>query len=383
VDAAAADLQKEEDVKALQQDRLHREEVDRQDLLGVLADELAPGALAAAWGRQESVLAQDVAYGAVRAAAAHLQEFALDASVPPPRVLAGKMHDQLLALGALPGSTAWWSPSVQRPLPMDQLPVPAQQRLGADQEGPPGRARKHAAEGAQEQAVGRPEARPMDLAFEDAELVAEGKNLDLECGFGLSAENKEIEQRADDGVKQAQDHGRGSWRLGRSECWRCRCRGDHRGRSTFLNSTRRALKISRWSSTSRRQVPTNLSAIEFARGAWYGSLKTSTPSERKTWSKPALNLESRSRSRNLALSACRSAKRRVRVRQLVRRRGADLRGPAGKPPPRRQDDDAAPESPERAIDEGDPSPGARRRLLPPTGSPARRSPPGSSSRRGR
>jgi hypothetical protein len=78
----------------------------------------------------------------------------------------------------------------------------------------------------------------MDLAFEDAELVAEGKNLDLECGFGLSAEDKEIEQRADDGVKQAQDHGRGSWRLGRSECWRCRCRGDHRGRSTFLNSTR-------------------------------------------------------------------------------------------------------------------------------------------------
>ena len=36
----------------------------------MLADELAPRALAAAWGRQESVLAQDVAHGAVRAAAA-------------------------------------------------------------------------------------------------------------------------------------------------------------------------------------------------------------------------------------------------------------------------------------------------------------------------
>jgi hypothetical protein len=53
----------------------------------------------------------------------------------------------------------------------------------------------------------------MDLAFEDAELVAEGENLDLECGFGLSAEDKEIEQRADDGVKQAQGHGgdHGDW----------------------------------------------------------------------------------------------------------------------------------------------------------------------------
>ena len=40
-----------------------------------------------------------------------------------------------------------------------------------------------------------------------------------------------------------------------------------------------------WSSTSLRHVPTNLCAIEFARGARgarYGSRKTSTPSERKT-----------------------------------------------------------------------------------------------------
>jgi hypothetical protein len=77
VDAAAADLQEEEDVKAREPDRLHGEEVDRQHLLGVLTDELAPGALAAAWGRQESVLPQDVAHGAVRQAAAELQEFRL------------------------------------------------------------------------------------------------------------------------------------------------------------------------------------------------------------------------------------------------------------------------------------------------------------------
>jgi hypothetical protein len=38
----------------------------------------------------------------------------------------------------------------------------------------------------------------MALAFKDAELVAEGQNLDLECGFGLPAEDKEVEQRADD-----------------------------------------------------------------------------------------------------------------------------------------------------------------------------------------
>jgi len=58
----------------------------------------------------------------------------------------------------------------------------------------------------------------MDLAFEDAELVAEGENLDLKCGFGLPAEDKEVEHRADDGVEEAQDHGQGSWRPGRGGC---------------------------------------------------------------------------------------------------------------------------------------------------------------------
>ena len=88
--------------------------------------------------------------------------------------------------------------------------MPAQQPLRADQEGPPGRTRENPAESAEEQAVGRLEAGPMDLAFEDAELVAEGENLDLKCGFRLPAEDKEIEQRADDGVEEAQDHGQGS-----------------------------------------------------------------------------------------------------------------------------------------------------------------------------
>jgi hypothetical protein len=50
----------------------------------------------------------------------------------------------------------------------------------------------------------------MDLAFEDAELVAEGENLDLKCGFRFPAVDKEIEQRADDEVAKAQDHGQGS-----------------------------------------------------------------------------------------------------------------------------------------------------------------------------
>jgi hypothetical protein len=42
MDAAAADLDEEEDVKASQPGRLHREEVSRQEMRGMLANELLP-----------------------------------------------------------------------------------------------------------------------------------------------------------------------------------------------------------------------------------------------------------------------------------------------------------------------------------------------------
>ncbi len=80
MDAAATDLQEEEDVKALEPDRLHGEEVDRQHLVRVLTNELTPGALAAAWGGLEPMASEHVAHGAVGAAPAQLQELALDAT---------------------------------------------------------------------------------------------------------------------------------------------------------------------------------------------------------------------------------------------------------------------------------------------------------------
>ena len=61
--------------------------------------------------------------------------------------------------------------------------------------------------GAEKQAVGVLETRPTDLALEDAELVAEGENFDLERGLGLPAEDNEVEQRADEGVDGTRDHG--------------------------------------------------------------------------------------------------------------------------------------------------------------------------------
>ena len=48
VDAATADLDEEQRVRSGQPDGVYHEEVGRQDLIGVLADELAPSPMAAA-----------------------------------------------------------------------------------------------------------------------------------------------------------------------------------------------------------------------------------------------------------------------------------------------------------------------------------------------
>ena len=58
--------------------------------------------------------------------------------------------------------------------------------------------------------VGGVEARPMDLPFEDAELVTEGENLDLERGPGFPAADEQIEEGADEAVDEAEDHEVGS-----------------------------------------------------------------------------------------------------------------------------------------------------------------------------
>jgi hypothetical protein len=59
------------------------------------------------------------------------------------------------------------------------------------------------------------EARPADLALDDAELMAECKNFDLKRGISLRGEDEEIEQGVDDRVEDTQNDGVGSCRAWR------------------------------------------------------------------------------------------------------------------------------------------------------------------------
>lgn len=94
-----------------------------------------------------------------------------------------------------------WPPtrscSVASPLPADQFPVPAEQRLGAGEQRRPGRSRQDSAQGCEQKAVDGLPARATDLAFEYADLMADGQDLGLEPKFRLAASEEGVEEEAD------------------------------------------------------------------------------------------------------------------------------------------------------------------------------------------
>ncbi len=105
------------------------------------------------------------------------------------------------------------SSSVASPPPTNQSPVPAEQRLGANEQRRPSRARQHAAQGREQRAIHALPAQAADLAFEYAELVAKGQDLGLEPEFGLAASQECVEEEAHEGVEECAQHGGGAWQL--------------------------------------------------------------------------------------------------------------------------------------------------------------------------
>jgi hypothetical protein len=99
--------------------------------------------------------------------------------------------------------------AVCRPLAADEIAVPAEESFGARQKGEPERTREDAAEGGEEDAIGGLPARTVDLTLEDMELVTEGEYLGAEPGVRTTAD-EDLEQEADDGVGEGEEHNRGA-----------------------------------------------------------------------------------------------------------------------------------------------------------------------------
>ena len=171
---------------------------------------------------------------------AEADEFAVDPSVAPCRVLGRETHDQSAQL-----DSGWWSARTSSgrlgPVPGDALAVPAQQGFGCHDPA--------LAQSAGECRGDRPEKRPVvvvdgwpvDLAAKYLELVA--KHDDLEV-FRASGTDSEASKRSDETVEDAkhdhQDGGIEPWSAPTREfpsptgssVWRCvggangaRCRG--------------------------------------------------------------------------------------------------------------------------------------------------------------
>ena len=143
--------------------------------LSLAADELAPRHPSSPAGGPESRLAQDLADRGRRDTEPERGELALDSLVTPAGVLAREPQDEPAELTA--DSRAAGSPARVGPAPRHELAMPAQKRVGRDEERAPAMARDEPARSGQECSVGWSKRGASNLAAKDRELVA--KHYDL------------------------------------------------------------------------------------------------------------------------------------------------------------------------------------------------------------
>ena len=199
VDPAAAKLDEEQDVEPCREDGVDGEEVARGHACGLAADELAPGNAGSLASGSEPCFAQELADRRRRDAESERAEFARDPLVAPAAVLARESQDQFADLTA-----DRRSPRARcrvGPAPRHELAMPADERVGRDEERTPALARQEPARGGQERPVGGPKRGPGDLAPQDRELVTENDDLELLELLGAAGERDELKQASQGDVE--------------------------------------------------------------------------------------------------------------------------------------------------------------------------------------
>jgi len=132
------------------------------------------------------------------------QEFSLDALVAPARVLPGQADDQLLQVlvqWRSPGSAVRVGPGAG-----DQPPMPAQQRVGLDEEARPADSGEDAADRGEQGAVSRLQPRAWNLAAQHAELVAQDEDLQVFAGVAAAEQGEQLDGAAQRQVGEFRQH---------------------------------------------------------------------------------------------------------------------------------------------------------------------------------
>jgi hypothetical protein len=170
VDAPGGQSDKEQHIEPSQPDGVDGEEVAGEDPSGLLAKKRLPRRRCPPWRRVQAMPAQRFADRGCRDPDPKPEQLALDALVAPTRILPCQADDQLLhALveWRTPTSTTGICPRVS-----DQAAMPAQQRLGSDDEARPACPWQRPAEDGRHGTVDRLELGSRNLAPQHGELVA-------------------------------------------------------------------------------------------------------------------------------------------------------------------------------------------------------------------
>jgi hypothetical protein len=146
-----------------------------------------------------------------RDAHAKVEQLALDALVTPARVLPGQADDQLLDSLV----QRWPAGLAMRvgPRPGDQPPLPAQQRLGRDEEARPAGAGQHAADCGEQRPVGGLEPGRGTSAVQDGELLAQDQDLQILGGVTASEQHQQLDGPAQRQVGSFEEHQGGGLRV--------------------------------------------------------------------------------------------------------------------------------------------------------------------------
>src|SRR5918995_208705 len=168
----------------------------------LLAQEFPPAHARAPRCGLDAVAVEQVPDAARRQRDPEPAQLAMDPFVSPARVLGRQPQDQLSRLCG-PRRPARPSALI-RPAAADECPMPAQKCRRLDEERPPSRLRQHLAERRQQGTIGRPQARPADLAPQYLQLMPQHEDLDLLRPLRTTKENEQLEQTADDPVSEGQ-----------------------------------------------------------------------------------------------------------------------------------------------------------------------------------
>ena len=182
-DAPGGVLDHGQDVGLGAVEQVRREEVARQDRLGLGAQEQRPGWPGPPRRGIDAGLLQDLPYRRRRDSYSQPGQFPVDPAVAPAGVLAGQPEDQGpdVPAGSRPAGLAAHGPG--GPAAADDVAVPAQDRVRGDQQPQPVAAgfRYHAEQGREECPVRPVQLRAARLPpLQDGELVAQDQDL---CGL--------------------------------------------------------------------------------------------------------------------------------------------------------------------------------------------------------